>query len=119
MGLRENVAARKAATEILELAAIDDHADHPLFWQIIADNVERRLPPRKVAPKDQPMTIQEVRCFGSSLMPFGEYQGQPVNCVPFERLAFYVDSEWTRKAGRFLKAKPVQEAWKRESEPDA
>lgn len=118
MSIEQNVEQRKSAVEclslVVECANEFDNAER--FWQAMRDGVAAHLPPPVVNPKERPMTVEEATKFGKSIMPFGEFKGQPVGDVPLERLAWYTDQSWGRDASRYLQSPNVAKEFNAESE---
>lgn len=120
MTIEQNVAQRKSAIECLEFVAecAGEFGGAEHFWMAVRDGASEHLPPPKVKPSEQPMTVEEAAKFSRSLMPFGAYKDQPVGDVPLERLAWYTDQDWTRQAMRYLRSPDVAKEFRKESEAE-
>lgn len=109
MGIKENIKAREAAREVLELLEEEAKQHGKRFWQEIARVVELHVPVRTVKKKPvRPMTDVQAKAFGSQLLPFGEYYGKRVDDVPLARLQWYADQTFIDDLRRYLDSKRVE-----------
>lgn len=118
MTVEQNITQRIAAVEAMELATeLAGEFENPQhFWECMRLGILAMLPDPVAPIKDRPMTNEEAAKFGRSPMPFGAFKDQPVGDVPLERLAWYTDQDWTRKAIRYLQSPNVAAEHRIESE---
>jgi hypothetical protein len=106
--IKRRIAARGKARTIIpliteEAAAIDSDVLEA-FW----DELRKSIPQQAPIISDQPMTDEQARVFGFTEMPYGEFKGQPVNSVPFNRLEWYADSKFQKLLVRYLNSPNIQ-----------
>jgi len=99
-----NIQARRDANELYALSI-----ESPRCREILRELILGDLPPEK--PKSTPivpMTSEEAAAFGRSLMPYGEFQGDPVGDVPLARLEWYAEQSFAANLRRYLANERVQ-----------
>lgn len=106
--IKRRVAARGKARTITpliieEAAAVESDAQDA-FW----DEIRKSLPKQPQATADQPMTDEQARVFGLTEMPYGEFKGQSINSVPFDRLEWYADSKFQKLLIRYLNSPRIK-----------
>jgi hypothetical protein len=103
----DNIAARRAAEELAELAG----EQPPRFWETLAAIAASKLPP--VAPpleRHPPLTDQEAIRFEAMPMPYGKHAGDCVGEVPCDYLLFLTEGdEFSQRLKRYVKSKRFQE----------
>jgi hypothetical protein len=81
--------------------------DQGVFWEELKKILPTPKPPAK--PSVDLMTDLQARAFGQALMPFGQFQGQPVDEVPLNYLRKLCDpSAFIRNLKRYLATDRVQ-----------
>ena len=117
MGLKGNVAARKAAEEVFELAigeskrGVTGDGSMMRFWGELRGLIDEVIPSAKPeSPKGSisPMTHKESKAFGQREMPWGVHQGQKVDDIEQGYLE-YVSEEDGFKAElrRYLRSERI------------
>lgn len=110
--IKRRITAREKARAVISLLVEEASSITPdtialeAFW----DEVRKSLPPvqNTYCSSDQPMTDEQARIFGSSLMPFGEFKGKAVNTIPFDRLEWYSDSKFQKQLIRYLNSPAIK-----------
>jgi uncharacterized protein (DUF3820 family) len=76
------------------------------FW----DEIRQSLPPIDIqSTSNLPMTDEQARIFGLTLMPFGEFKGQAIRDVPMGRLEWYSDSQFQKQLVRYLNSPKIKQ----------
>lgn len=100
--LAANVAAGKAAAELVDLAG----EQPPHFWECLAKLATAKLPAKEepsilFGPKAA-MNDAQAATFERSAMPFGKYEGEQIADVPARYLLWLTESEFTATMRRYL-----------------
>jgi len=107
----KNIKARLAAELISELIDEEAKVHGRRFWVEMAKIVNAHVPdpykPRK-QPSVRPMTLQEARNFGSSIVPFGKHNNVPVDSVPMDWLEWLADQTFVDDLRRYLESERVK-----------
>lgn len=115
--LDHRVTQRIAARELLSLA----ESESPEFWEAIIDEARKHLPPEPEKPSSrEAMNDQEARIWGGlQSFPRGKYEGQRVDDVPLDYVAWWLDHQdpFTTQLRRYYNSPRVQ-AELRAAEPD-
>lgn len=99
-----NIQARHDANDLFSLAR-----QSPRCMEILRDLILGELPATKPkATPTVPMTNEEAATFGRSLVPFGQFQGQPTGDVSLALLEWYADQRWVDDLRRYLANERVQ-----------
>lgn len=108
--IKRRVAAREKARTIIPLIIEEAATVEPDICDAFWDEIRKSLPqqPTQGAASDQPMTDEQARVFGFTEMPYGEFKGQPVNSVPFNRLEWYADSKFQKLLVRYLNSPNIK-----------
>jgi hypothetical protein len=107
VSISENIAAREAANEYVELAGEQPQR----FWEVVAELAGGKLPPRP-QPVDRlpPMTEQEATRFESEAMPYGKHAGIEVGIVDPSYILFLTEGdEFSKKLKRYVKSRRFAE----------
>jgi hypothetical protein len=107
--IKRRVAAREKARAVVPLIIEEAATIEPDVLEAFWDEVVRSIPQQPVkATSDQPMTDEQARLFGFTEMPYGEFKGQPVNVVPFNRLEWYADSKFQKMLVQYLNSPSIK-----------
>jgi hypothetical protein len=106
---------REAATNIKMLSnyAIKDEVTwfREAFWEeLIAafpNDIGRPLSP---APATEPMSEEEAKAFGQTLIPYGQYKGDKVDSIDLRYLIWLADQtdEFRKELRRYIASKRTQ-----------
>lgn len=90
MSVEENIRLRKAAETIIALAT-EEGGTSERFWSIIRDTALVCAPlPEKIEPV-RPMSDDDARMFGRSVVSFGVHRDKCYDDVPLEYLEWLAD----------------------------
>jgi hypothetical protein len=90
MSVEENIGMRKAAHAILELAC-DEGGISVRFWEIIRDHALKFAPLKEKQQQFRPMTDDEAKRFGRSVVNFGVHRDKCYDDVPLDYLEWLAD----------------------------
>jgi uncharacterized protein (DUF3820 family) len=109
--IRRRGTARKLARDVFSLIAEEASNIQPDAIDSFWDEIRKSLPQQVtvVVTKACEMTVEEARRFGMSLMPFGEFKGQPINAIPLNRLEWYSDSKFQQELTRYLNSPNIKQ----------
>ncbi len=115
--VQAKVDARQAAEAGLALLqeALEGDSNH--FWKIVRDFAETKVA-LSTKISDLALTDIEASRFGAEEMPFGKYQGIPINSVPLQYLDWLVGEadDFRAKMRRYLLNDGVRERIRSELE---
>lgn len=117
MGILENKAAREGAESIIEftnsIKTDLPECCHVRFLQIIRDELIEQCPllgPDK--PKYEPMSDDDSREFGATLMPYGMHKNKPIDEIPMKYLEFLFSEKgsigFAEKLNHYLASPRIQ-----------
>lgn len=87
--LRARIAGSKLAAEALEMLAGEEPAYHQGFYRTIVKALPPEHRPKPVTTL-RPMSDQESRAFGNTLVPFGQHQGARYDQIDLNYLDWIV-----------------------------
>jgi uncharacterized protein (DUF3820 family) len=108
--IRRRAAARGLACDVFSLIVEEASNIQPDAIDSFWDEIRKSLPQQATVTimKAREMTVEEAHRFGMSLMPFGEFKGQPVNTIPLDRLEWYSDSKFQQELIRYLNSPNIK-----------
>lgn len=109
--IKRRITAREKARAVISLLVEEASSITPDTIEAFWDEVRKSLPPVqnvRACSSDQPMTDEQARTFGSSLMPFGEFKGKTIDTVPLDRLEWYCDSKFQKQLIRYLNSPAIR-----------